>query len=129
MKLELIASKQTWGAGEDVTVRLLALNDAFEPAALDRRLLVGPNPVPESPRGLPLPVSTEPALDEENQNVVMLNPWCIYGRERTFPNLPAGQVTFYAYLLQRPADGMPPQGPIDPEELAAVADPLTLTVR
>lgn len=129
MKLELVASKETWGTGEDVTVRLLALNDGYESAALDRRLLVGPNPIPESPRGLPLPVSVEPAFAEEDQNVVMLNPWCIYGRERTFPNLPAGQVTFHAYLLQRPADGLPPQGPTDPEATAAAADPLTLTIQ
>ncbi|RLC93927.1 MAG: hypothetical protein DRI40_08130 [Chloroflexi bacterium] len=128
MKLVLRAEKRTWSAGEEVAVQLIAINDSYEAVALDRRLLVGPNPVPAKLEGIPFPVSVEPAFSREEQNVVMLNPWCFYGRER-FWKFPAGRVTFYGYLLRRPVEGMPPEGPKDYEALAVAAEPLVLRVR
>ena len=128
MKLELTAAKQTWNGGEAISVRLLALNDSYEPIALDRQLLIGPNPIPQNPRGLPFPVSVEPLFEEKERNVVMLNPWGVYGRERSFPTFPAGQVVFHGYLLQRPVEGLPPKGPSDPQALAVAAEPLVLTI-
>src|SRR3712207_3666628 len=108
MQLMLEAGKNVWRVGESVVVRLLAYNDAYQPVALDRRLLVGPNPVPARPTGIPFPVSVEPAFPTEEQNVVMLNPWCYYGRQRSLDGLPPGRVTVYGYLLRRPVDGLPP---------------------
>jgi hypothetical protein len=128
MKLLLRAEKRTWSTGDEVAVQLVAINDSYEAVALDKRLLVGPNPVPARLEGIPFPVSLEPAFPKEEQNVVMLNPWCFYGRERSW-KLPAGRTTFHAYLLRRPVDGLPPEGPKDPEALAVAAEPLVLTVR
>lgn len=128
MKLMLRVTKRTWSTGEEVAVQLLAINDSYEVVALDRRLLVGPNPVPAKLSGIPFPVSLEPALAREEQNMVMLNPWCFYGRERSW-KLPAGRSTFYGYLLRRPVDVLLPEGPKDPDALALAAEPLVLRVR
>lgn len=113
---------------EPVTVRLLALNDSYEPTALDRRLLVGPNPVPDRPAGPPFPISVEPALPLEEENLVMLSPWCFYGRQRTFDRLPPGRVSFYGYLLRKASDLLLPERPKEPEALLVAAAPLAITV-
>jgi hypothetical protein len=102
-----------------VRVRLLALNDDSVVARLDRRLLVGPNPVGAELR----PVSLEPRAAREDENIVVLNPWCLYGRERQF-SVAAGQLTFHAYLLAHADERLLPQGPADPSALALAADPL-----
>ena len=128
MKLTLEVAKRDWRVGEGITVRLVVLNDSHETAAVDRRLLVGPNPVPEHSTGAPLPVALEPAFPEEAQNRVLLNPWCIYGRERSFGNLPAGRVTVYGYLLRRASASRPPEGPAEADALQAAAEPLVLIV-
>ena len=113
MKLTLEADKREWRAGEAVTVRLVAYNEAYEPVELDRRLLVGPNPVPERAGGPPVPVSLEPAARRKEQNQVLLNPWCLYGRQRVFDSFPAGKVTVYGYLLRRDSGTPTPKGPSD----------------
>ena len=128
MELVLETEKHVWRVGETVTVRLLVLNNSYTPAAVDRRLLVGPNPVPDSPRGAPFPVSVEPSLPKKRENRVVLNPWCFYGRQRTFKSLPPGRVTFFAYLLQRAVSGLTPQGPTKEEALLVAADSLVLTI-
>ncbi len=127
MKLMLEAEKREWSTNEVIRVRLLALNDGYDPAVLDRRGLIGPNP------GYfgtvrPFPIQVEPAFSTEDQNQVILNPWCFYGRERTFSHLPAGKVTFYGYLVRESAAGLLPAGPADPANLLAEADPLVLTI-
>ena len=103
MQLRLEASANEITSGESVAVRVVVLNDSYQPVTVDRRLLVGPNPVPEHPRqGLPFPVSLEPAFPDEERNLIYLNPWCLYGRERSWEHFPPGRVMVYAYLLQRP---------------------------
>jgi len=103
------------------TVRLLVLNDSYQPATVDRRLLLGPHPAVSDP---PL-LSSEPALDDVAQEVVLLNPWGLYGRERRF-QYDAGTVTFHGYLLRRTADGLLPAGPADESLLLAAAPPLVV---
>ena|GEM_PF-1554579 len=128
MKILLKTDATDWRVDTNITVRLLVINDSYEPVALDRQLLAGPNPVPEHPVGIPYPISIEPAFDEENQNIVMLNPWCFYGRERSFDNLPAGTATFYAYLLKHTGSFMP-KSANEAENLAAEAQPLIIKLQ
>src|SRR5215813_8243919 len=128
MKLFLEVEKDHGGAAKTVTVRLLAVNDSYEPVALDRRLLVGPNAVPERSAGAPFPVSVEPALSREEQNVIMLNPCCLYGRQRPFDGFPSGRVTFHGYLLRQSSDSLLPEKPGKPEALLVSAEPLVVTI-
>jgi hypothetical protein len=111
MELILNVEQATDGQGATLTVRLMALNDSYEAVTLDRRLLIGPNVVPEHLAGASLPVSREPSFSKREQNEVVLNPWCFYGRQRTFDGLPAGRVTIYAYLLEQPTDSLLPDRP------------------
>lgn len=129
MELFLEVDKDTAATAETVTVRLLVLNNGFDSAPLDRRLLVGPNPVPERPAGAPFPVSVEPAMPAEEQNVIMLNPWCLYGRQRTFDNFPPGRVTFHGYLLRHASKSLLPEKPGEPEALLLSAEPLVVSIR
>lgn len=128
MRLSLESDKQVWHTGEAVTVRLLVLNDSYEVATLDRRLLVGPHPSPGGPIRSFFGVSLEPAFPKEEQNFVLLNPWCFYGRQRMFENLSEGQLTIYGYLLNKPVDSLLPEGPVDADALLAAAEPLVLTI-
>lgn len=116
------------GRTATVTVRLIALNDTYEPVPLDRRLLIGPNVVPERANGLPLPVSVEPSAPTEEQNTVTLNPWCFYGRQRSFDGLAPGRATVYAYLLARPTDALLPNKPAEPDASYQSAEPVELTI-
>jgi hypothetical protein len=127
MKLKLEAQKPIWRVDEVITVQLLVLNDSYEPVAVDRRLIIGPNVLPNSMMGF-YPISVEPAFSQEEQNLVMLNPFCFYGRQRTFENLAPGQVNFYGYLLNKPVDSLLPQKPGDLEALLTSAEPLVLTI-
>jgi hypothetical protein len=129
MQLMLEADRQELSGDEPVTVRVVVLNDSYEPVAVDRRLLVGPNLVPEPGAGSPLPVSLEPAFPDEERNLVYLNPWCFYGRERSWNVLPPGRVMVYAYLLRRSVSSLPAEEPGEPDALLVAAPPLTLTVR
>jgi hypothetical protein len=104
-----------------VAVRLVVLNDSFEPEQLDRRLLIGPQPAVADP---PL-LSTEAVSADSAANLVLLNPWGLYGRERGY-QYRSGRVTFHGYLLRRPADTLLPTGPGDPALLRAAAPPLTV---
>jgi len=128
MELKLEAEKQAWQAGETLMVRLVALNDQYEPVVIDRRLLIGPNLMPE-PGHMPQPINVEPAFEKEEDNQIILNPWCFYGRQRSFPPQPEGKVTFCAYLLHRQEDSLLPDRPTDSEALFVEAPPLVLTIR
>lgn len=97
------------------------VNDSAEPERFDRRLLIGPNPV----GARMMPVSREPGFEDEADNFVVLNPGCLYGRERRF-GVPGDSVTFHGYLLARADDRLLPQGPADASAAALVADPLAL---
>ena len=119
MKLELECRGPE--ADGSVAVRLLVLNDSYEPVEVDRRLLLGPHPSVSDP---PL-LSTEHATDDESKEIVLLNPWGLYGRERRF-QYDAGSVTFHGYLLRQPADGLLPTGPADATLLLVAAPPLAV---
>ncbi len=127
MRLILSAQKSVWQPTETIVVRLLALNDDFEPAAIDRRLLVGPNIEYTTPR-MPFPVQVEPAFGDEQQNLVMLNPACLYGRERTFAVTEPGVVRFHGYLLLRESGGLLATGPVNVQDLQVAAEPLEMTI-
>jgi hypothetical protein len=127
MQLVVESEKRVWRADETVVVRLLALNESYEPASIDRRLLVGPNLV-YGVRRMPPPIHVEPALATEAENRIVLNPWCVYGRQRSFGPLPAGTVTVHGYVLRRPEDALLPAGPVDRAALLAEAVPLELTI-
>ena len=128
MKLVLDVEQGIGSRGATLTVRLTALNDAYEPVTLDRRLLIGPNVEPEHLGGAPLPVSREPSFSKREQNEVVLNPWCYYGRQRSFDGLPAGRVTVYAYLLEQPTDALLAQQPAAGEIGYLAAEPVEIMV-
>ena len=128
MQLILESDRRVWRVGEAVIVRLLALNDSYEVVTLDRRLLVGPHPMHVGPNRSLFGVSLEPTFPQEEQNILLLNPWCFYGRQRTFEHLAEGQLSLYGYLLSKPADALLPKGPVDADKLLAAAEPLVLTI-
>jgi hypothetical protein len=126
MKLLLYAGATRFRVGEDVTIQVTVFNDSYQPITLDPGLLVGPNPIPERFTGMPLPISVEPTVDEPRE--IILNPFCFYGRERTWNNLQAGQVTVTAYLVARRGSAWTPSGPADENDLLLRAEPLVLTI-
>lgn len=105
-----------------VRVRLLVVNASDEVARVDRRLLWGPHPESGSPGML----AGEPSTDRRADEVVLLNPWGIFGRERRYQYPPGQSVTFHGYLLVRPSATLLPQGPGDEDTLAAAAPPLVV---
>lgn len=105
-----------------VHVRLLVVNTSEDVVRIDRRLLWGPHP--ES--GSPAMLAGEPSTDHRADEVVLLNPWGIFGRERRYQYKPGQSVTFHGYLLTRPSATLHPQGPGDPATLAAAAPPLVV---
>ena len=108
-------------------MRLVAYNEAYEPVALDRRLLIGPNLVP-GPGLKPPPVNVEPAYEDQADNIIQLNPWTFYGRQRQFQGRPAGQVTFYGYLVGHFTTQLLPSRPALEEDLLIQAEPLILVI-
>ncbi len=111
-----------WGG---LSVQVLAVNDTYEPVRLDRRLLIGPNPVTDKM----MPLAREAAAATDGDNFVELGPWCIYGRQRRCPAPTAHPFTFHAYLLRRPTSGLRHEGPADPNDLAVEASPLVVEAR
>jgi hypothetical protein len=103
------------------------LNDDYSAVTIDRRLLVGPN-LEYTTRRMPRVVQVEPAFDEEHQNQVVLNPWSLYGRERTFTVDEPGEVRMHGYLLRHESDGLLATGPVDAQALLLAAEPLQLTI-
>ena len=121
MRLTLEQVERAGRGSGHIVVRLLVLNDTFEAVTLDRGKLIGPNPVAAHPTGVPLPISVEP----ETEDAVVLNPWCLYGRQRTFEAI--GEATFHAYLLRHRSDELRPDGPVDPDALDVTAPPLRIS--
>ncbi len=128
MELKLETEKLIWHSGEIVVVRLLVLNNSYEPILCDRTLLVGPNPIPASTTGIDYPISLEPAALQGELNRVFLNPWCFYGRQRKFEYFPLGEVTFHGYLLRSPTPRLLSQNPAEAEDLLIAATPLVITI-
>lgn len=107
-----------------LVIRVLALNDSFEPVRLDKRLLIGPNLVDRVPR----PAAAEPAMPADGDNIVVLQPWCFFGRQRSFDNA-TGAVACHAYLLRGDSGGgLGPKGPVDESQLLTAAEPLMLVL-
>jgi hypothetical protein len=73
-------------------------------------------------------VSLEPNASTEAQNFVLLNPWCFYGRQRTFEALPPSRLVYYGYLLARQTASRLPQGPEEADALQVSAESLELVV-
>jgi hypothetical protein len=128
MKIILDSEKREYSREKSVIIRIFALNDTYDPVVLDRRLLIGPNPVTNPAIEPPFPLSVEPAFQHETQNLVTLNPWCFYGRQRSFENFPRGTVTFYGYLLRSSQTPLLPDKPKNLNSLAASADPLAIKI-
>jgi hypothetical protein len=128
VQVRLLADKTTWRRDEPVVVWIVALNDSHEDVSFDRRLLVGPTPVLEQAGAHALPVSVEPSAARDEDNVVLLQPFCLYGREREFSGLPTGGVAFHGYLLHESTPVLQPAGPRDPEVPHTAAEPLRMTV-
>ena len=129
MKLLLESDRDLGHIKEELMIRLTALNDSYDIIALDRRLLIGPNVVQEVEIGVDFhPVSVEPNLPVEGQNIVTLNPWSLYGRERSFNLLKLGKMIAYGYLLRQQSRSLLPQRPGTVGNLLASAEPLTLTI-
>jgi len=104
-----------WGG---LSIRVIAVNDSYEPIRLDRRLLVGPNPVTDRI----MPLAMEEAAEVEEDNFVELHPWCLYGRERRCPAPKDRPFSYHAYLLIHPARPLRADGPADPTALAVAAE-------
>ena len=122
MRLLLEAPRTNWRAGETITARLVVFNDTYEPIAFDRRLLMGPN--------FPgLPPAMEPGFAEEHANHVILNPFCLYGRERILEETAPGTVEVAGLMLARPLEELGEEGLNAPDAVAERAEPLRLTVR
>jgi hypothetical protein len=128
VKLIIEADMPRWKRDETIVVRILAINDSYQPVVVDRRLLIGPTPISQGAVGLPHPVSREPAFSSAEENRVLLNPWGIYGRERSFELLPSGIVAFHGYLLTAATDALLPEGPTEPWMLQLAAVPLEIEI-
>jgi hypothetical protein len=124
VKLTLERVEQAEEQSGQIVVRLLVLNDSYDVVTVDRGRLIGPNPVAARPSGLPLPISMEPTAEDGPESTVALNPWCLYGRQRTFDAI--GGLTFHGYLLRKRTDELQPDGPVDADALAVAAPPLTV---
>ena len=127
MKLILKADKFLLQKNEKVVLRILALNDSYEAISLDRRLLIGPNIV-QVKNGVSFPVSVEPSLPVEYQNIVILNPWSFYGRERSFELTSQGKWTVFAYLLSQPSTSLLAEGPAHCDNRVISAEKIALDV-
>jgi hypothetical protein len=91
MRLSLEADQ----AGDTIVVRLVA-SAGDEAVVFNRQALIGPNL--SGPIGA-FPPSLEPGFEDPRQDEVALNPGTFYGRERRFPQLPAGEYEFTGKLV------------------------------
>jgi hypothetical protein len=126
VKLVLEVSAGRPRRGEPFTVRLLATHDGHDLAWLDRRLLVGPNPVLAA-KTAAFPVSVDPPLPDDRWSTVLLTPSCCYGRERVFRFDQPGQVAFHAYLIAERSDRLLSERPADGDPVAS-APPLIVEI-
>ena len=123
LRLELSASEPDADGG--VFVRLLVINAGYDAVRVDRRLLWGPHP--ES--GTPGLLAGEPSTDRKSDEIVLLNPWGIFGRERRYRYEAGETMRFHGYLLRQAADELLPTGPGDRSALEVAADPLEVQFR
>jgi hypothetical protein len=114
VRLSLDADRREVPAGETAVVRLVVFDDEDEAVVFNRRALIGPNL--SGPVGL-MPVSAEPGFEDPRLDEIALNPGTFYGRERRWPELPAGEYEFTAMLVGD-----------DPDTVELTAKPLRLRV-
>lgn len=91
-------------ASQACVLRAILLNDSYEPVAISRNAFLGPTPQTLSDRGLPIPQSVEPTYGAADEPLT-LQPFSLYGRERQFAGLPAGELDVTASY--RASDGSP----------------------
>ncbi|WP_375424959.1 hypothetical protein [uncultured Friedmanniella sp.] len=101
MRLEITAISTS--AGPEFVVRAAIVNDSFSPVPLSRNAFTGPTPVQVGP-GSPPAESVEATRDQPDEPMT-LQPFTLYGRDRTF-SLPVGRHRFRA--AYEPAGTVPP---------------------
>ncbi|KXK22732.1 MAG: hypothetical protein UZ15_CFX003000882 [Chloroflexi bacterium OLB15] len=90
MKLEIHAP-QTAAASQPIPVRVVLLNDSYEPVAVSRNNLIGPNP---QGQGMILP-NVEPTFGQPEEPLT-LQPFTLYGRQREIGPFAGGDVVVTA---------------------------------
>jgi hypothetical protein len=94
MRLEVTAVSGT-RAGEQLVVRAVVVNDSYAPVTLSRNAFTGPTLAEMGANGMPLPASVEPTYGQAEE-LVTLQPFTFYGRDRVFDGLPPGPHEFVA---------------------------------
>lgn len=102
MRVEIIAP-ESGRADEEVALRAVLFNDSFEPVEISRNAFIGPNVVAVTAQGFPHPDAVEPTFGQDEE-LVSLQPFAFYGRERSYDSLGPGEVEVTAFY--RP-DGQP----------------------
>lgn len=95
MRIEIVAPKSIRST-EVCNLRVLLFNDSYEPVQVSRNAFVGPNLRGLTPAGFPHPESVEPTYGGQDEPLT-LQPFTFYGRERTFRDLPPGEIEINAY--------------------------------
>ncbi len=89
MKIEIQLTEPL--KASEVVLRAILFNDSYEPVTISRNAFVGPNVRAIAPVGFPQPDSVEATFGQAEE-MVTLQPFTFYGRERSFNNLAAGEI-------------------------------------
>jgi hypothetical protein len=92
----------TGNAPGPVRLRALLFNGGYEPVTISRNAFVGPN-LSVVPDGEPRPESVEPTLGGPEE-LLTLQPFTFYGRERTFDRIDGRELALLAYYRGPGAD-------------------------
>lgn len=131
MKVVVQIDSPRANTSDTVVARVLLINDSADRVTINKRLLVGPNMASERPMSMaPVPIAVEPNYegDDERATEITLAPGAIYGRQRSYGNLPPGSTRFHGYLLTSLTHALGPTGPADKNLVAVVAEPATVSV-
>jgi hypothetical protein len=132
MKVVVEVDRSQAITSDTVVARVLLINDSTQRVTVDKRLLIGPNMAAERPVSMaPAPVAVEPNYEGEAESAaqITLAPGAIYGRERSYANLPPGTSRFHGYLLRSLTHALLPAGPAEKELAAAIAEPAIVVVK
>jgi hypothetical protein len=100
MRVEIV-SPESVRASETLPIRIVLFNDSYEPVAVSRNALLGPNLRGVNPTLPPFPDSVESTFGGAEEPLT-LQPFTSYGRERTFEHLTPGE--FEVTATYRPDD-------------------------